>query len=35
MLELSGGRVLRSRFIPLDARSQAALERHMNQLSAS
>ena len=35
MLELSGGRVLRSRFIPLDARSEGALERHMNQLSAS
>lgn len=33
MLELDRGRVLSSRFIPLDARSGAALERHMNQLT--
>ena len=33
MLEVDRGRVLRSRFIPLDARSEAALGRHLNQLS--
>ena len=33
MLELRGGRVVSSRFVPLDSRSEAALERHMNQLS--
>ena len=33
MLEVDRGSVLRSRFIPLDARSEAALGRHMNQLS--
>ena len=33
MLEVRRGRVTGSRFIALDARSESALERHMNQLS--
>ena len=33
VLELRRGRVSSSRFVPLDARSEAALERHLNQLS--
>ena len=33
MLEVSRGRVTGSRFIALDARSESALERHMNQLT--
>ena len=33
MLEVDKGRVLGSRFLPLDARSEGALARHMNQLS--
>jgi uncharacterized protein len=33
LLELRRGRVVSSRFVPLDARSEAALARHMNQLS--
>ena len=33
MLEVRGGRVVSSRFVALDARSEAALQRHMNQLT--
>jgi uncharacterized protein len=33
LLEVRQGRVLRSEFIPLDERSETALERHMNQLT--
>ncbi len=33
MLEVRRGRVVRSGFVPLDARSEAALQRHLNQLS--
>ena len=34
MLEVRRGRVISSRFLPLDARSEGALARHMNQLSS-
>jgi len=33
ILEVDRGRLLASRFLPLDARSEGALARHMNQLS--
>ncbi len=33
LLEIRRGRVVRARFVPLDARSQGALDRHLNQLS--
>jgi hypothetical protein len=33
MLEVRRGRVVRSGFVPLDARSEAALDKHMNQLT--
>ncbi|HYR18971.1 MAG TPA: metallophosphoesterase family protein [Myxococcales bacterium] len=33
MLEVRGGRVVRSELVPLDARSEVALQRHMNQLT--
>jgi putative phosphoesterase len=33
LLELRRRRVVRTRFVPLDERSQGALERHLNQLS--
>jgi len=33
MIEVRQGRVVDSRFVPLDARSEGALERHMNQLT--
>jgi len=33
LLEVRRGRVVASRFVALDTRSEAALERHMNQLS--
>jgi predicted phosphodiesterase len=33
MLEVRRGRLVHSRFVALDARSEGALERHMNQLS--
>jgi len=33
MLEVRRGRVVRSGFVPLDARSEAALQSHLNQLT--
>jgi predicted phosphodiesterase len=33
MLEVRRGQLVHSRFVALDARSEGALERHMNQLS--
>lgn len=33
VIDVRRGRVLNSRFVPLDARSESALERHMNQLT--